>query len=101
MTRADLIEEVSRVIEMPWRDAEGIVNAILDSIVGSLGNGDKVEIRGFGSFRSRQRQSRLGRNPKTGALVEVPAKKVLYFRPSKELKDTVNAGGKRAGPTRI
>ena len=52
--------------------------------------GDKIEIRGFGSFRTRQRQPRIGRNPKTGARVEVPAKKIPYFKPSKELKDVVN-----------
>jgi integration host factor subunit beta len=97
MTRADLIGAVSQVLEMTWRDSEVTINAIFDSIVGSLGDGDKVEIRGFGSFRTRQRRSRIGRNPKTGALVEVPAKKVLYFRPSKELKGTVNAGAKPGG----
>jgi integration host factor subunit beta len=58
--------------------------------VRSLRTGDKIEIRGFGSFRTRQRQPRIGRNPKTGARVEVPAKKIPYFKPSKELKDVVN-----------
>ena len=98
MTKADLIEEVSRVVEMPRKDSEVIVDAIFASIVRSLSGGDKVEIRGFGSFRTRQRQSRVGRNPKTGTRVEVPAKKVHYFKPSKELKDVVNAGGKLAEP---
>ena len=92
MTKADLIEEVSRVVEMPRKDTEVIVEAIFDSIVRSLRGGDKVKIRGFGSFRTRQRQSRVGRNPKTGTRMEVPAKKVHYFKPSKELKDVVNAG---------
>ena len=54
---------------------------------------DKVEIRGFGSFRIRQRNARTGRNPKTGAKVEVPAKRVPYFKPSKELRDLVNSAG--------
>jgi integration host factor subunit beta len=66
------------------------VEAIFDSIVRSLRGGDKIEIRGFGSFRTRQRQPRVGRNPKTGARVDVPAKKIPYFKPSKELKDIVN-----------
>ena len=74
MTKADLIEEVSRVVEMTRKEAEVIVEAIFDSIVRSLRGGDKIEIRGFGSFRTRQRQPRVGRNPKTGARVEVPAK---------------------------
>ncbi len=91
MTKADLIEEVSRAVEMTRKESEVIVEAIFDSIVRSLRGGDKIEIRGFGSFRTRQRQSRIGRNPKTGSRVEVPAKKIPYFKPSKELKDVVNA----------
>src|ERR1051325_4057220 len=90
MTKADLIEEVSRVVEMTRKESEVIVEAIFDSIIRSLRTGDKIEIRGFGSFRTRQRQPRIGRNPKTGARVEVPAKKIPYFKPSKELKDVVN-----------
>ncbi len=90
MTKADLIEEVSRVVEMTRKDSEVIVEAIFDSVVRSLRNGDKIEIRGFGSFRTRERRPRVGRNPKTGARVEVPAKRIPYFKPSKELKDLVN-----------
>src|ERR1700681_2855856 len=90
MTKAELIEEVSRVVEMTRKDSEVIVEAIFDSVVKSLRGGDKIEIRGFGSFRTRQRQPRVGRNPKTGARVEVPAKRIPYFKPSKELKDLVN-----------
>ena len=90
MTKADLIEEVSRVVEMTRKDSEVIVEAIFDSVVKSLRNGQKIEIRGFGSFRTRQRQARIGRNPKTGARVDVPAKRIPYFKPSKELKDLVN-----------
>jgi integration host factor subunit beta len=90
MTKAELIEEVSRVIEMTRKDSEVIVESIFDSVVRALRNGDKIEIRGFGSFRTRQRQPRIGRNPKTGTRVEVPAKRIPYFKPSKELKDLVN-----------
>jgi len=97
MTKADLIEEVSRVVEMTRKEAEVIVEAIFDSIVRALRSGDKIEIRGFGSFRTRQRQPRVGRNPKTGTRVEVPAKKIPYFKPSKELKDVVNHSN-HAGP---
>lgn len=90
MTKAELIEEVSRVVEMTRKDSEIIVEAIFDSVVRSLKSGEKIEIRGFGSFRTRERQSRIGRNPKTGARVDVPAKRIPYFKPSKELKDLVN-----------
>jgi integration host factor subunit beta len=89
MTKAELIEEVSRVVEMPRKDSEVIVDAIFDSIVRSLRTADKIEIRGFGSFRTRQRPPRVGRNPKTGKQIEVPAKRIPYFKPSKELKDLV------------
>jgi len=90
MTKAELIDEVSRVVEMTRKDSEVIVEAIFDSVVKALHSGDKIEIRGFGSFRTRRRQPRVGRNPKTGARVEVPAKRIPYFKPSKELKDLVN-----------
>src|SRR6266852_3984181 len=96
MTKADLIEEVSRLAELTRKDSEVIVETIFDSIVRSLRVGDKIEIRGFGSFRTRQRKPRVGRNPKTGELVEVPAKKIPFFKPSKELKDLVNTGGGQA-----
>jgi len=90
MTKAELIEEVSRVTEMSRKDSEVIVDTIFGSVVRALRTGEKVEIRGFGSFRTRQRQPRIGRNPKTGARVDVPAKRIPFFKPSKELKDLVN-----------
>ncbi len=90
MTKAELIEEVSRVVEMTRKDSEVIVEAILGSVVRALRTGDKIEIRGFGSFRTRSRQPRVGRNPKTGDRVEVPAKRIPYFKPSQDLKDLIN-----------
>jgi integration host factor subunit beta len=90
MTKADLVEKVTGVGELTRRDGEVIVETIFDAVVGALKSGDKIEIRGFGSFRIRQRNPRIGRNPKTGERVEVPAKKVPYFKPSKELRDLVN-----------
>ena len=99
MTKADLIEEVSRLAELTRKDSEVIVDTIFDSVVRSLRVGDKIEIRGFGSFRTRQRKPRVGRNPKTGDRVEVPAKKIPFFKPSKELKDLVNnSAGAPAAP---
>jgi integration host factor subunit beta len=93
MTKADLIEEVSRLAELTRKDSEVIVETIFDSVVRALRTGDKIEIRGFGSFRTRQRKPRVGRNPKTGDRVEVPPKKIPFFKPSKELKDMVNRDG--------
>jgi integration host factor subunit beta len=99
MTKADLIEQVAQLAEVTRKDGEVIVETIFDSIVKSLRAGDKIEIRGFGSFRTRQRKPRTGRNPKTGAKVDVPAKKIPYFKPSKELKDLVNTGHAVASPS--
>ena len=90
LTKADLIEEVLRVTELPRKESESIVETIFESIIEALQKGDKIEIRGFGSFRTRQRRGRIGRNPKTGEKVDVPAKKIPFFKPSKELKDFVN-----------
>src|SRR4051812_16787122 len=101
MTKADLIEEVSRVVEMTRKDSEVIVETIFESIVKALRAADKIEIRGFGSFRTRQRKPRVGRNPKTGARVEVPSKKVPYFKPSKELKDLINKTTETAQPAPV
>lgn len=98
LTKADLIEEVLRITELPRKESETIVETIFDSIIGSLQKGQKIEIRGFGSFRTRERRGRIGRNPKTGAKVEVPAKKIPFFKPSKELKDFVNRAEAQAAP---
>jgi integration host factor subunit beta len=87
MTKAELVEEVARAAELNKRDAEVIVETVFDSIVGALHKGEKVELRGFGSFRTRERGPRRGRNPKTGEPVDVPAKRVPYFKPGKELKE--------------
>lgn len=99
MTKADLVEEVTKLGDLTRRDSEVIVETIFDSVIGALRSGDKIEIRGFGSFRIRQRKPRIGRNPKTGTKVDVPAKKVPYFKPSKELRDLVNPTGKSAEAT--
>ena len=92
MTKADLVEKVTGLGDLTRRDGEVIVETIFGSVIGALQSGDKIEIRGFGSFRIRQRNPRIGRNPKTGERVDVPAKRVPYFKPSKELRDLVNPG---------
>ncbi|HLG28930.1 MAG TPA: integration host factor subunit beta [Candidatus Brocadiales bacterium] len=92
MTKADMIEKISeKVHSLTARETEVIVNSIFDSIKDALSRGDKVEIRGFGSFRLRDRRMRVGRNPKTGAQVNVPAKKVPFFKAGKELKEFVDS----------
>lgn len=90
MTKAELVEEVARTAQITKKHAELIVNTVFESIVNSLKDGDKIELRGFGSFRIRQRGPRVGRNPKTGARVEVPSKRIPYFKPGKELKELLN-----------
>lgn len=90
MTKVDLAGEVSRVVGVNRKDSEVIIETILEGIVKALRNGEKVEIRGFGSFRARQHQGRAGRNPKSGERVEVPPKKFTFFKPSKELRELVN-----------
>jgi integration host factor subunit beta len=96
MTKADLVDRVTALGDLTRRDGEVIVDTLFDAVIGAVRTGDKVEVRGFGSFRTRQRQPRTGRNPKTGASVAVPAKRVPFFKPSKELRDLVNPGEVRA-----
>lgn len=98
VTKADLVEEVIRITEMPRKESETVVETIFESIISALRENDKIEIRGFGSFRTRQRRGRVGRNPKTGEKVEVPPKKIPYFKPSKELKEFVNTAGSAESP---
>jgi integration host factor subunit beta len=90
MTKAELVEEVSRVSDLTKKHSEVVVETVFRSIVDALRRGEKIELRGFGSFRLRQRESRKGRNPKTGDRVDVPPKRVPYFKPGKELKDLIN-----------
>tara|TARA_B100000029_G_C17594232_1_gene963548 strand:- start:727 stop:1128 length:402 start_codon:yes stop_codon:yes gene_type:complete len=90
MTKAALVEEVARVAELTKKHSEIIVDAVFESIVSALQRGEKIELRGFGSFRLRRREPRKGRNPKTGDRVDVPSKRVPYFKPGKELKELIN-----------
>ena len=90
MTKADLVDEVSNLANLTKKETELIVNTIFDNITDALAKGDKVELRGFGSFRIRHRNARKGRNPKTGETIEVAAKKVPFFKVGKELKEMVN-----------
>jgi integration host factor subunit beta len=87
LTKADLVEQVVRGIDLSRKDAEEAVTTVRSCLVDSLNAGEKIELRGFGSFCFRDEDPRQGRNPKTGEQVYVPAKKVVYFKPDKFLKE--------------
>ena len=87
---AELVEKVSTQINLTKKQTEVVVNTVFQSITDSLSNGKKVELRGFGSFRIRERNARIGRNPKSGVQVDVPAKRVPFFKAGKELRELVD-----------
>ena len=90
MTKADLVEEVTKLGDLTRRDSEVIVETIFDSVIGALRSGDKIEIRGFGSFRIRQRKPRIGRNPNRPETdVPIPRRAVVKFKPGKEMRAEV------------
>lgn len=102
MTKRDLIDEVVRLYpRYSRRDAEVMVNAVFDAVADALRRGDRVEIRGFGSFVVRQRRSREGRNPKTGETVTVDAKRVPFFKVGKELRIRVDGGNEACGSAAV
>lgn len=90
MTKAELVDDVANAAELTKKDAERLVEIVFDSIIQTLNKGEKIELRGFGSFRVRGRGARRGRNPKTGEPVNIPAKQVPYFKAGKELKELIN-----------
>ena len=91
MTKSELVELVSqRIPEMSKKDTKVIVNVIFDSIVDALKKGEKIEIRGFGSFKVKKRDARAGRNPKTGAMVNIAENRTISFKSGKELKERID-----------
>ena len=90
MTKGELIETIAQHQDFNLKKAEVVVNTIFDSMSNALKNGDRVEIRGFGSFEVREYGAYTGRNPKTGDEVEVAAKKAPFFKTGKELRERVN-----------
>ena len=98
LTKAALVEEEAHVADLTKKHAEIIVDTVFGSIVMALHRGEKVELRGFGSFRLRRREPRRGRDPRTGDRVDVPSKRVPYFKPGKELKELINREPAPAGP---
>jgi len=87
MTKADLVDHVATNVDLPKKQADEVVQTVVEGIISALQSGDKVELRGFGSFRVRQRDARIGRNPKTGDKVQVPPKRIPYFKPGKHLRE--------------
>ena len=90
MTKAELVEKVANQINLTKKQTEVVVTTVFPSITDSLAEGKKVELRGFGSFRIRQRNARVGRNPKSGQKVDVPSKKVPFFKAGNELRELVD-----------
>ena len=96
MTKSDLIDHLCEAEKMPKGRAELLVNAIFDCMEASLRRGERIEIRGFGSFEIRNYRSYEGRNPRTGSAVSVKPKRLPFFKVGKELKERVNAAATRA-----
>ena len=91
MIKSELVQAISQQNpHLYQRDVEHIINAILDSITEALARGDRVELRGFGAFSVKQRDGRMGRNPRTGETVPVPAKVVPFFKTGKEMRERLN-----------
>ena len=92
MNKSDLIERLYLNSELSQGDAAAAVSTIINTMQVTLGNGGRVEIRGFGAFSLHERKARTGRNPKTGEQVSLPGKYVPHFKPGKELRERVNSG---------
>lgn len=92
MTKTELIEKISEKHNMPKSRAEVIVNTVFDSMIEALESDGRIEIRGFGSFVNREYETRKGRNPKTGEIIQIPAKKLPFFKTGKDLKADLQKG---------
>ena len=90
MNKTELISEVAGTAGMTKKDAEKVINAFFATVEGALKSGDKIQLIGFGTFEVRDRQARKGRNPQTGAEIDIPAAKVPAFKPGKALKDALD-----------
>lgn len=101
MTRSDLVNHLAeRFQQLTQRDTEFAVKTMLDAMSDALARGHRIEIRGFGSFSITRRPPRVGRNPRSGAQVEIPEKLVPHFKPGKALRETVDARAASTGPPR-
>ena len=94
MIKSELVQRIlTATPHLYQHDVEKIVNVVLNEITGALSRGARVEMRGFGAFSVRTRSARIGRNPLTGAQVQIPKKNALFFRPGKELRQRLNKEG--------
>ncbi len=99
MTRSELIGRIAKKLDgYTLKQTQIIVESFFDALTEALRRGEKIEIRGFGSFRVKSRRPRQGRNPKTGQKVDVPEKRVVHFKASKELLSQLNSGGQKRVP---
>ena len=92
MIRSELVQKIAADNPgLSAKDVERVINTFFSSIVEQLAKGGRVELRGFGAFSTREREARTGRNPRTGDAVSVPAKRVPYFKPGKEMRERLNS----------
>lgn len=91
MTKADIVEAVYANVKLSKKESADIVELVIETVKSTLDAGEKVKISGFGNFDVREKKSRVGRNPQTGAEIEIASRRVLSFRPSQVLKDALNA----------
>ncbi|HDD52487.1 MAG TPA: HU family DNA-binding protein [Thermosulfidibacter takaii] len=90
MTKSDLVERIAEKLDVTKKEAEAIVNVVFGSIVDAVKREEKVELRGFGCFKVKTKRARKGRNPRTGEEIDIPPKRVPYFKPGKDMKEAVN-----------
>jgi integration host factor subunit beta len=96
MTKANLVDQVAAAVQLPKHQTEEVITRFLDAIMAAVQTEQRVDLRGFGSFRLRQRQARTGRNPRTGDPVPIPAKQVPAFTPGKAFQALVHPATARA-----
>ncbi len=90
MTKSDLVERIAEKLDITKKEAEAVVNVVFRSIVDAIKREEKVELRGFGCFKVKTKRARKGRNPRTGEEIDIPPKRVPYFKPGKDMKEAVN-----------
>jgi len=90
MTKSELIEKMAQRLDITKKEAEKVVNTLLEAIIDAIKREEKVEFRGFGCFRVKRKKARIGRNPRTGEEINVPPKRVAYFKAGKELREAIN-----------
>ena len=96
MTKADLVDQVAAAVQMPKHQTEAVITQFLEAIMAALQTGQRVDMRGFGSFQLRHRQARTGRNPRTGDTVQIPAKQIPAFTAGKAFQERVQPDAARA-----